>query len=994
MTMPAEILLLTLVILNVVVFVYFLILNGYYLVTSITSFRALRKYARRLNSIDTEDLMHAGGAPPVSLMVPAYNEEVGIEDAVRSLLDLRYPDYEVIVINDGSTDRTLEILQDAFDLRPSTRVPTASLRDGEVRGLYRSRAHPLLWVIDKENGGKADALNVGLDYCQAPFFCSLDADSALEEDALLRLIRPFLENAATVAAGGIVRVANGSRFEKGRVADIRLPRKLLPQLQVVEYLRAFLAGRMGWSSLNVMLIVSGAFGMFRRSAVVEVGGYAMDTVGEDMELTLRLHRHFRERDEPYEVAFVPDPVAWTEVPERMGDLGRQRDRWQRGLIQSLAKHRKMLFRPKYGRIGMVAFPYFWFMEGFGPVVEVVGYVAFVIAILIGWASTTYVLAFLILAVVFGILLSVAAVALEELVFRRYKNRSDFTLMLLLSVIESFGYRQILAYWRFRGVVSALLGRQEWGRKERHGVIHEEEAPARVPGETREGSPTPAVAGRSKRIAMGIVLMIAAASPAAGQVADSAAAAWNRGDLEPAVRLYERQLARDSNDVVALHRLALARAWAREFDESMPLFDRLLGLDPDNAEARLHRANALAWSGRYDRAEAAFRDVLAVDPDNVEARKGLARVAGWSGHLREGERRWRDVLTSQPEDVDALVGLAANLRWQGRTGAALDVIDRAEDVAPDHADVVTQRLWLDAAAGPRVSPSFLYESDSDGNRAETFRVAGSWLVARRLGLRLTADTRQFDEETGAGRESSTRSADLVLSVGLGGGWTVTGGGGVRSGSGDTQETLGLWRAGVASPAHLPVTASVVASRTTFDYTAFLAERNVAVEEVAVALGGAAGSRLDAGVRGGLARFAAAEDNQRWLADAHLTYRPLRFLFVGLKARGYGFDEDLDEGYWDPELYGILEAPVGVSLEGEHLFGRFEVAPGYQTIRHTAVDVDNGALRAGARVGIRLAPGRQLGVSAMTANSGLQRVSPVPDADYEYTAVSVFLDWSLR
>lgn len=477
--MLAQALLLLLILLNILVFVYFLILNGYYLVTTITSFRSLRRYARRLNSLDTEDLMEAGGAPPVALLVPAYNEDVDIASSVRSLLDLRYPEYEIIVINDGSTDRTLEVLQDAFDLRPSARMPTARLGQGRVRGLFRSQRHPYLWVIDKENGGKADALNVGLDHCQAPFFCSLDADSALEHDALLRLIRPFLEEATTVAAGGIVRVANGSKFEDGRVTDIRLPRKLLPQLQVVEYLRAFLAGRVGWSSLDVMLIVSGAFGMFRRSAVVDVGGYASDTVGEDMELTLRLHRHFRDRDEEYEVAFVPDPVAWTEVPERMGDLGRQRDRWQRGLLQSLSKHRSMLLRPKYGRIGMVAYPYFWFMEGYGPVVELVGYLAFITAILVGWASTAYVLAFLIVAFVFGTLLSVAAVALEELVFRRYKHPADFRRMLWLSVLENFGYRQILTFWRFRGVVSAMLGRQDWGHRERHGVVgrHERERAA-------------------------------------------------------------------------------------------------------------------------------------------------------------------------------------------------------------------------------------------------------------------------------------------------------------------------------------------------------------------------------------------------------------------------------------------------------------------------------------------------------------------------------------
>lgn len=465
-------LLIALAVFNVIVLLYFVVLNGYYLVTSISSFRALRKYSRRLNSLDIEDLLRSGGAPPVTLLVPAYNEQVGIVSSVHSLLDLRYPDYEIIVINDGSTDGTFELLDAAFGLEPSARATTATLGRGGVRGVYRSREEPRLWVIDKENGGKSDALNVGLDHCQTPFFCALDADSALERDALLRLVRPFLESAHTVAAGGIVRVANGSEFRGGHVTKIRLPRRALAQLQVVEYLRAFLAGRMGWSSMDVLLIVSGAFGMFRRSSVVDAGGYSRDTVGEDMELILRLHRYFLELGAPYEISFVPDPVAWTEVPERIRDLGRQRNRWQRGLLQSLAKHKKMMFNPRYGRIGTVAFPYFWFMEGLGPAVEFLGYIAFVTLIVLGLASPAFVVAFLLVAVFFGITLSLAAVALEELVFRRYTDPRDFLRLIGLSVLENFGYRQMLTLWRFQGVVSALLGRRNWGTLERVGAIRE------------------------------------------------------------------------------------------------------------------------------------------------------------------------------------------------------------------------------------------------------------------------------------------------------------------------------------------------------------------------------------------------------------------------------------------------------------------------------------------------------------------------------------------
>jgi cellulose synthase/poly-beta-1,6-N-acetylglucosamine synthase-like glycosyltransferase len=457
---------------HVVVLAYFVLLNGYYFVTSVLSFRALRRHARSLNATDTADLIRFGGAPPVSVLVPAYNEAANCLATIRSLLDLEYPDYEILFINDGSTDRTIELIREAYALEPAFRVTTSRLGKGKVRAVYQSRTMPRLWVIDKENGGKPDALNTGLDYSQTPLFCALDADTALERDALLRLCRSFLEHGDTVAAGGIVRVANGSTFEDGHVREVRLPDGLLARLQVVEYLRAFLAGRMGWSSMDVLLIVSGAFGMFRREVVVAAGGYSSRTVGEDMELIVRLHRHLREKKQKYRISFVPDPVAWTEVPESLSVLGHQRDRWQRGLLQSLSAHRTMLFSPKYGRIGMVAFPYFWFMEGFGPVIEFLGYVAFAVAILFGWAAPEFVVAFLLLAIFSGIALSLAAVGLEELSFRRYSRTRDFARLLMLSVVENFGYRQYLAMARFKGVIMALLGRRSWGAMERRGVLHQ------------------------------------------------------------------------------------------------------------------------------------------------------------------------------------------------------------------------------------------------------------------------------------------------------------------------------------------------------------------------------------------------------------------------------------------------------------------------------------------------------------------------------------------
>lgn len=460
---------------NVVVIVYFVVLNGTYLAMTLLAFGALRRYALRMTSVDPDELMSAAGMPPVTLIAPAYNEEPTCVESTRSLLTLRYPSYEILVINDGSTDATLERMIEAFELEEAARAPVASIDTATVRGVYRSAVHPDLWVIDKANGGKADALNTGINYCRHPLFCAMDADSLLEPEALTRIVRAFLEDASTVAAGGVIRIVNGCRVRSGVVEEVRLPRSLLARIQVLEYLRSFLAGRMGWDALDATLIISGAFGMFSRRHVVEVGGYLHDTVGEDMELVVRLHRHCREKGEPYRVAFVPDPVAWTECPEEARVLGRQRDRWQRGLMESLWRNRKMILNPRYGRIGMIAAPYYLFLEVLGPVIEALGYVTFVVALLLGRASAPYVLAFLAVAFALGISLSFAAVGLEELSFRRYPRRRDLVSLLVIAIVENVGYRQISIWWRLRGMISKLRGASAWGAMERKGFTTTEPA---------------------------------------------------------------------------------------------------------------------------------------------------------------------------------------------------------------------------------------------------------------------------------------------------------------------------------------------------------------------------------------------------------------------------------------------------------------------------------------------------------------------------------------
>ena len=433
----------------------------------------VRRYVRELRTLDLLDPTRNRAAPPITIIAPAYNEEQTCVESTYSLLWLDYPNHEIIVSNDGSTDGTLRRLIDAFELVPASRMPTAELPTAPVSQIYQSRNHPNLWVIDKSNGGKSDALNAGINYSVTPLFCAVDADSLLERDALKRIIRPFLEDARTVAAGGAIRIVNDCVVRSGTVQEVRLPRSLIACFQVVEYFRAFLVGRIGWARLDASLVISGAFGLFHRLSVVEAGGYASkhtsgETVGEDMELVIRLKRYAALRGRPCRIAFVPDSIAWTEVPESLTMLGRQRDRWQRGLLESLTRHRAMLFRRAFGPTGMLAYPHFFFLEMVGPVVEALGYVSFAATVALGLASPPYVMAFFVLAVVVGVAMSLSAVVLEELAFGRYRRRRDLFQLFGLAVVENFGFRQLTTYWRLAGLIRAMRGRSGWGTMTRRG----------------------------------------------------------------------------------------------------------------------------------------------------------------------------------------------------------------------------------------------------------------------------------------------------------------------------------------------------------------------------------------------------------------------------------------------------------------------------------------------------------------------------------------------
>ncbi|MDZ7771283.1 MAG: glycosyltransferase [Balneolaceae bacterium] len=446
---------------------YFLLLNTSYIVLVLLSFFHIRRQVRRSSVYKMTGLFSSDLYKPVSILAPAYNEEATIIDSVDALLQIQFPDFEVIVINDGSSDATLERLRKHYELYEVPPPLDMPIDHEPIRQVYRSRMHRELVVVDKENGRKADALNAGLNVADKELACAIDADSILEPDVLMKMLRAFVEDDRTVAVGGIVRVANGCTIRHSVIEEVGMPDTYLARIQALEYLRAFLFGRVGWDYMESLLIISGAFGVFDRSAVLKVGGFLKETVGEDMELVVRLHRHHIENDIPYHIRFLPEPVCWTQVPEDWETLGRQRNRWQRGLFDTLWRHRKMLFNPSYGRLGMLAMPFFLFFELLGPVVELLGFLYFFVVLALGAVNTPFVLLFFCTAILLGMILSVSSVLCEEFTFRRYPGMRDVALLAGYAFLENIGYRQIHTWWRFRGLVDFLKGNMDWGEMVRH-----------------------------------------------------------------------------------------------------------------------------------------------------------------------------------------------------------------------------------------------------------------------------------------------------------------------------------------------------------------------------------------------------------------------------------------------------------------------------------------------------------------------------------------------
>lgn len=459
---------------EVVFMIILLIIVFSYAVMAIVSVIAIRKHQLRNRYQSVDDLISSKYLPGISIIAPAYNEGLTIVENVRSILSLSYSDFEIIIVNDGSTDDSLEKLIEAFNLAKVRNIQVAEIPTQNTRGIYKSRnlAYSHLIVVDKENGGKADALNSGINQSSKKLVLCIDVDCIIEADGLLKMVRPFLEEKKrrVVAVGGVIRVVNNCEVKSGKVTQVNLPNGWLERFQVLEYFRVFTLTRMGWAHMHGLLLISGALGMFDKEILVKAGGYTPGIVGEDMELVLKLHKYMREEaKQKYTIGFIPDPICWTEVPDSAQVLSRQRNRWSRGFIESIIKHKRMFFNPNYGVVGMVSFPYAVFFEWFLAPVEVFGYGYFLYSVYIGYFNIPYFLLLFTLVYSYFMMVTLLSILSEELVYHHYNKKIDLIKLMLIAMVEPFFYHPLNLYWTLKGNFDYFIrGKREWGKMDRRG----------------------------------------------------------------------------------------------------------------------------------------------------------------------------------------------------------------------------------------------------------------------------------------------------------------------------------------------------------------------------------------------------------------------------------------------------------------------------------------------------------------------------------------------
>lgn len=456
---------------------YAILIMSSYLILAYLSMKELRSYLKKNSFVDYEVLLTSEFAPKLSLIAPAYNEGFTIEENVKSLLSLNYNNYQVIVVNDGSKDNSMEILIKTYDLVLTELDILAKVETKKIKGIYTSRnaAFKKLIVVDKENGGKADALNVGLNIAQNPYVVCIDVDCILDKDSLLKLAKPFLESHGkrVIATGGVVRIANQCIIKNGRLVEVNIPDAMIPRIQVLEYLRAFLLGRMAWGRLDGLLLISGAFGAFDREIAILAGGYDTKTVGEDMELVVRMRRYMLENKLSYTVSYIPDPLCWTEAPEDFKIFKKQRSRWMRGTIETLSFHKKMFLNPKYKLLGMISVPYWTLFEFLAPGIEFIGLIITVLFIIFGLLNWHFFILLVFFVYTFAVFFSVIALLSEERTFHKYPKQTDFFKLLLAAFIEPVYFHPLAVYAALIGYKEKIKGTHGWGEMTRKGFTKKE-----------------------------------------------------------------------------------------------------------------------------------------------------------------------------------------------------------------------------------------------------------------------------------------------------------------------------------------------------------------------------------------------------------------------------------------------------------------------------------------------------------------------------------------
>jgi cellulose synthase/poly-beta-1,6-N-acetylglucosamine synthase-like glycosyltransferase len=457
-----NILLLGILLFNVGVGIYYSLLNGVYSLLLSIALVSIIRQVRKAKYVEDQLWLHSNETPPVSIIIPAHNEENGILRTVETALSQEYPWFEVIVVNDGSTDSTLQKLIDKYHLQKTILLYRDVLKVEKVHSFYYAKEIPNLLVLDKVQGGKADALNAGINSSHYPYFCSVDSDSILDPRALLKMMIQVIESPTPViACGGDVRVLNGMNHPETAVNLPDLPNKALPMFQIVEYLRSFLFARIGWNALNGSMILSGAFSLFLKEAVIRSGGYSRDQVSEDLEIVFKLQKLYAHENKPYKISYALDAICWTEVPESILELGRQRRRWQVGLFQACWKHKSMIFNPRYKTVGLFTLPYFILLEAPGAFIELLGFIVMPLAYWLGLLQVEYFLLFLLFALLYGIFLSTVTILLEEMTIKRFPSWRHLIRLLSYGVLEHFGYRQLNAWWRVQAIYKFLFTSYAW-----------------------------------------------------------------------------------------------------------------------------------------------------------------------------------------------------------------------------------------------------------------------------------------------------------------------------------------------------------------------------------------------------------------------------------------------------------------------------------------------------------------------------------------------------